>query len=110
MLDLGLEEAEGAPYPGSRRHEHDADLERPRHLRREERAVAAEGNEGEFLRVASALDGDGAHGAGHSRASQEIHAVGRLVEIEAETGRDLLAHRAPRAVRVQGEATRQALG
>src|SRR5262249_57315645 len=55
MLDLGLEEAEGAPHAGGRRHEHGADLERPRHLRREERAVAAEGDEGEFLRVASAL-------------------------------------------------------
>src|SRR5215472_11876962 len=110
VLHLGLEETEGAPHAGSGGHEDGGDLERPRHLRGEERAVAAEGDEGELLRIAAALDGDGAHRPRHPRASQEVDAVGGLVEFEVETLRDLLGHRAPGALGVKGESAGEPLG
>src|SRR5215469_3592684 len=110
VLHLGLEETEGAPHAGSGGHEDGGDLERPRHLRGEERAVAAEGDEGELLRIAAALDGDGAHRPRHPRASQEIDAVGGLMEVEVETLRDLLGHRAPSALGVEGESAGKPLG
>src|SRR5882672_1394810 len=90
MLHLRLEQPERAPHPGRGRHEHPRDLERAGHLCREERPVAAEGDQGELLRIAPALDGDGADGARHARAAEQVDAVRGLGQPEAERRAHLL--------------------
>src|SRR5262249_36222349 len=87
-----------------------ADFERAGHLGGEERAVAAERHQRELSRVASALDGDGAHRARHARASEEIDPVGGVGHADPEGRRDLLEDGAARFLGSQTEAARQALG
>ena len=96
--------------PGAGGIEDGADLERARHLRREERPVAPEGDQGEVARVAPALDGDGAHRAGHARAAQEVDAVGGIRHVDAEGRGDLRGHGPARLLRVEAEAAGQPLG
>jgi hypothetical protein len=57
VLALGLEEPDRAEHAGRGRHQHGPDGEGARHLRGEERPVAAEGDQDEVARVAPALDG-----------------------------------------------------
>jgi hypothetical protein len=109
VLHLRLEQAERAPHAGRRGHEHGRDLERARHLRGEERAIAAEGDERELLRVAPALDAHRAHGARHPGAAEEIHAVRGFEEPDVEARGNLFGERAPARVGIEAQPARQPL-
>ena len=55
------------------------------------------------MRIAPALDGDGADGARHARAAQQVDAVGGLGQPEAERRAHLLGHDAPGLVGVEDQ-------
>ena len=90
VLDLGVEQAEGREEPGRGRHDDARHLQRPGHPGGEERPVAAEGEERVLARVAAALARDRADRAHHVRRGDQVSAVGRLGERQAERHGDPL--------------------
>ena len=80
VFHLGVEQAEGREQPGRRRDHHARHLQGPRHPRREERAVAAEGEQRVLARVAAALARDRTDRTHHVRRRDQVRAVRRLGE------------------------------
>ena len=84
VLDIGKQEPEGAEQAGDGRHDDARHVECLGHARRMHPAVAADGDEGQSGRIASALDGNTPHGAHHVGADQAVNAIGRLNHILVE--------------------------
>ena len=72
-----------------------------RHAGREQRAVAAEGEQREFARIAPALGRHRLDGADHVRGGDQMCAVGGAFERHAERLRDLLLERRARLLGVE---------
>ena len=96
MLDVGVKQAERREQPGRGRHHDALDAEHRRHAGREQRAVAAEGEQGELARIAPALGRHRLDGADHVRGGDQVRAVGGAFERHAERPGDLLLERRAR--------------
>ena len=90
VLDLGVEQTEGREEPGAGRHDDARHLQRPGHAGGEKRAVAAEGEERVLARVTTSLARDRTDRTHHVRRRDQMRAVRRLGERQAERRGDPL--------------------
>ena len=87
VLHVGVEEAEGGKQPGRGRHHDPLHRQGLRHGGGEQRAVAAEGEECVFARIAPALAGDRLDRPDHVGAGDQMGAVRGAGELEAHRRR-----------------------
>ena len=104
LLDVGEQQAVSAEHAGIGRHDDGGHLQQVGDRRRHDRAVAAEGEQGEIPRVAAAVGRDRLDGAHHGAAGDLQDAVGGVQHVPAQHGGDPLGDRLRGSPGVDGEA------
>src|SRR5260370_23322516 len=99
-MDIGIGLAEGGEQAGGGRHDDPAQAQRTRHAAGEEWAVAAEGEEREFARIAATLGRYRLDGADHVRGGDQMGAIRGLFDRHAERPGDLVLEGPARLGRV----------